>query len=193
MTNIGGKMSKKVLVDFDNTLVDFSHQFYKKIHEKYGFKLDPYDCLNYDYRHHWKSKNIDELAYLQFFDIWDSDEDFYLDIQLIRNYNFIINQIKLLKENGYKIILDSKSPTDNMTNSKRKYIETHFTNMFDEVIIDGNLKSYKSLDYDVIIEDNPSFIEHYLNNTNGKVILAKWKYNDYLIKKYKDRIIYEQN
>ena len=47
------------------------------------------------------------------------------------------------------------------------------------ILFDGRTMSNKSFNYDIIIEDNPIYIEEYLkNNPDGRVYMPLWKYNE---------------
>ena len=183
---------KTVMVDFDNTLVDFNFMFKKALSYYYNIDYTVYPILEYDLSKFlsrwWRKEEIPEV-----FDQIFHCPDFYYPLYLSPYFGNIIDKIKLYRDKGYKIILYSKCPNTLMKEAKTRAIQNVSLNkFFDEMILeitDGLHKPLKPTDYQVIIDDSPSVIENYLQkNKRGKVYLPLWPYNEYLINKYPDRI-----
>ena len=183
---------KTVMVDFDNTLVDFNFMFKKVLSYYYNIDYTVYPILEYDLSKFlsrwWSEEEIPEV-----FDQVFHYKDFYYPLYLSPYFGNIIDKIKLYRDKGYKIVLYSKCPNSLMKEAKTRAIQNVSLNkLFDEMILeitDGLHKPLKPTDYQVIIDDSPSVIENYLQkNKRGKVYLPLCPYNEYLINKYSDRI-----
>ena len=93
----------------------------------------------------------------------------------------------LFKENGYYIELNTMCGTEEMVISKTKklYSDKELLEIADKITITishtFNLV-VKPTFYDVIIDDNPKYIEKYLKeHKNGLAFMPRWIYNKYLI------------
>lgn len=187
---------KTIMVDVDGTLIDFVTMFFDKIYDYFGIKLNPEDCVDYNFNVFFKKMGIPEEVYKNFYKIWNTYVEYngFYAIPVFTNEYFNIMQfLKKYKEQGYKIILNSKCPTEVMLNSKKKFIEKELPdNIFDEIIYDQNLLNHKPFNYDIIVENNPFYIEEYIKrNPKGKVWLVEQPYNTYLLSKYLQYIIKE--
>ena len=183
---------KTVMVDFDNTLVDFNFMFKKALSYYYNIDYTVYPILEYDLSKFlsrwWNKEEIPEI-----FDQVFHYKDFYYPLYLSPYFGNIIDKIKLYRDKGYKVILYSKCPNSLMKEAKTRAIQhVSLNKLFDEMILeitDGLHKPLKPTDYQVIIDDSPSVIENYLQkNKRGKVYLPLCPYNEYLTSKYSDRI-----
>lgn len=187
---------KTIMVDIDGTLIDFVTMFFDKIYDYFGIKLNPKDCIDYNFNVSFKKMGIPEEVYKNFYKIWNTYVEyngFYAIPVFTNDYFNIMQFLKKYKEQDYKIILNSKCPTEVMLNSKKNFIEKELPdNIFDEIIYDQNLLNYKPFNYDIIVEDNPFYIEEYIKrNPKGKVWLVEQPYNTYLLPKYSQYIIKE--
>lgn len=183
---------KTMMVDFDNTLVDFNFMFKKALSYYYNIDYTVYPILEYDLSKFlsrwWSEEEIPEI-----FDQVFHYTDFYYPLYLSPMFADIIDKIKLYKGKGYKIILYSKCPNTILYEAKKRALkDTMLGEKFDEIILEvaGDLQQpLKPTDYQVIIDDSPSVIENYLQkNKRGKVYLPLWSYNEYLTNKYSNRI-----
>lgn len=183
---------KTVMVDFDNTLVDFNFMFKKALSYYYNIDYTVYPILEYDLSK-FLSRWWSEEEILKIFDQVFHYKDFYYPLYLSPMFADIIDKIKLYRDKGYKIILYSKCPNILMKEAKTMAIQdTMLGEKFDEIILEvaGDLQQpLKPTDYQVIIDDSPSVIENYLQkNKRGKVYLPLWPYNEYLTNKYPNKI-----
>lgn len=185
--------NKTIMVDIDGTLVDFVTMFFNKINDYFNIQINPKDCINYNFDTSFLQMGISETLYKQFYNIWDNDNDFYKLPIYTNDFSNIISFIKEQRKLGYKIILNSKCPTNLMLESKKKFIKKeNLYKLFDEIIYDSNVHNPKPYTYDIIIEDNPLYIEKYIkNNSDGKVWIVEQPYNQYLLTQYSTKFIKE--
>jgi len=183
---------KKVLLDYDNTICDFNKIMIEKwkvlpdLYQKYPFKYE--DINLYSLQKCLQNLGYPEdVSYKLISDFWKVEnlyQDFYFDM-LCRSQ--IITLIKNLKANNYFIEMNTLCNSLEMANSKiiRMKKDAELFELVDNFIINIMPEKYKfekPIDYDIIIEDNPIYIERYLKeNENGLVYMPLWTYNKYLL------------
>lgn len=176
---------RRVLVDLDNTIVNFNKKFFDLIEKQTGHIINPYDSKTYNFEDYFDELGFSKNIQAEMFHIWDTEEDFYKDIEFLPVAELILKQIEKLKERGFCIVLDSKSGAVYNKTSKEKFIREHLNDKFDEINICSNLNEFKSFDYKIVYEDNPAYIKAYLQmNPSGIVILSPWGYNKELLLRY---------
>lgn len=178
-------MQKTLLLDYDNTICDFVEIFcthWNKLYPDNILKTEDiseynlYNCIikkGYDIsklEKFWKESNLYQETY---FDCKKREDVLYL--------------ARWFKENGYYIELNTMCGTEEMVISKTKklYSDIELLEIADKITItitnNFDLVS-KPTFYDVVIDDNPQYIEKYLKeHKNGLAFMPKWIYNKHLI------------
>ena len=101
----------------------------------------------------------------------------------------VLHLVRWFKENGYYIELNTMCGTEEMVVSKTKklYSDKELLEIADKITITISNTSnlvVKPTFYDVVIDDNPKYIEKYLKeHKNGLTFMPRWIYNKYLIPK----------
>ena len=189
---------KEIMVDLDNTLVNFTQMMFKYVEEKFGYHFEENELDDYDFSKLFYKKGCSKEEIYNFFNNLYKEENLYIErIIYTKEYNNIINIINDMRMKGYKITCHTKVSSIEMKKSKERMFEIFFKDIFDEInieFIEGKRVIYTTKDshYDYIIDDSPYIIEDYLqNNKNGKVLLPLRNYNKFLLENsnYKDRII----
>lgn len=181
----------RVLLDYDNTICNFSqmmcnkwNKLSKRIYQTHPFNIEDikyyslhkcllekgYDKQTVDYciDNFWLTPSIYQEEYIDMP---------YRDIIL----NQILNQYHL---DGSEIILHTMCCSHEMSLSKLEKLQhdIELLKYVDEIKLDllVDKKDYiKDTNYDVVIDDNPDFIKQFLkDNPNGKAFVPKWIYND---------------
>ena len=175
-----------IMVDLDNTLVNFTNMFFKFIKNKFGYEFNENDLETYDFSILFKTKINDENIIKEFFDMLYEYSNFYNEyFKYTKEYQKIVDILKFYKKQNYTIELHTKCSTQIMVESKLRFLENHITDdiCFDMISLDlvkGKeiITSTKNIYYDFVIDDSPSVVEYYLeNNRDGKVYLPLRKYN----------------
>lgn len=194
-----------VMVDLDDTLVSFSEMFcdawnrYIRTKALYfsdsciTFTADDiteYSFLN-SLRAFYKNKGIKNAMDLEAFidhfinNILFTNDSLYDNPYLTPEYHKIM---KMLWGDfrGYKKILNTKVSSPEMMIAKAKLIKNNKDfEIFNEIIVDmekGMNHSPKPTHYDIMIDDSPNNIKHYLEmNHNGKVYMPVRKFNEYIL------------
>jgi len=195
----------KVLVDLDDTIVDFSQFFMNKLNEmiitKYsGTFYKKYESLPYPFT---VDMNIDydyRVMLRQYLTEYDAQEIFeavldslFSDVSLYTKPIFTKEAYKLIEMfrswriNEYKnnvkyiITLHTKVNSYKMIESKGKLFDLYpeIFNIFDRIIIDlEGVHSAKPTNYDILIDDSPKNIKAFLEkNPSGKVFLPLRQWN----------------
>lgn len=190
-------MNYNIMVDLDNTMVNFTQMFFNYIKDKFGYKFEENELNTYDFSVLFKSYGLNDVIIKNFFTLTYNDKNFYKDYYIFTNeYKKIIEILNFYKKQNYEIELHTKCSTDVMVDSKFNFIKDILCKdfQFDIItleLVEGKkiISSTKNTHYDLIIDDSPSIVEYYLdNNDKGKVLLPLRKYNEYLLEKYKNRI-----
>lgn len=189
-------MVKRVMVDFDNTLVDFTRMFFKYIKDEFDIDIDKNENRDYDLSVILKEKGLDDEIIRKIFDKLWKERNFYQKyLEFLDTYTKTLTIIKRLKEKGYVPILITKVPSLEMAISKIKFFRSwKYKNLFDdirtEIVADKNIvKSTKDTDYNIIIDDSPYIVENYCkNNEKGIVYMPVTSYNSFLLSKYPNQI-----
>lgn len=187
---------KCVMVDLDNTLVDFTSMFFHYIKDNFGYDFDGKELKTYDFAPFFKSKGLEDEEIRKFFVKLYNEPHFYKDyLTTTPEYFHIMTLLNYYKKQGYDIELHTKCSTDVMIESKIELLKNkigceHFDILTLELIKGKEIiTSTKKSHYGVIIDDSPSVVEHYLKeNQEGIVYLPIRNYNLYLVNKYKERI-----
>lgn len=186
-----------IMVDLDNTLVNFTQMFFDFIKNEFGYEFKEEDLKTYDFTPLFKTKINDDKLISDFFYNLYKYPTFYQEYYKFTNeYNKIVDILSFYKKQNYDIELHTKCSTQIMVESKMKFLEEHIINKicFDLIsfdVVKGKeiITSTKNLYYDIIIDDSPFVVEYYLkNNKEGKVYLPVRKYNEFLLEKYPNRI-----
>lgn len=195
----------KLLIDFDNTIFNFTYHFIEKVYKRFEIKPS-------------LAKYEDRFCYYDLFSIYDDqlsrmeydyvaktvmdDNTFYELTSTVDDVTTRFGRM-LLKylhknENFYKH-LHTKSHTLDNAVSKICLIQDEFADYFDKYTFDvgsiGNLiTDAKYNDFDVIIDDNASICVQALRMyPNCKVMMVCYQYNDdsykILKEKYGKRLI----
>ena len=184
---------KKLLLDYDNTICDFNQMLIKKWatlggeYTKFKFNyddIDEYSLINCLCKIGYTKRKAIELLD-NFWKVEDLYQEFYVEAKYREKVLRMLTELKTDK-NLY-IELNTLCNTFTMTNSKLKKLEedTELLKLIDNIVINtcNNYNKFKkAIDYDIVIDDNPTYIEHYLkNNKSGVVFMPKWNYNEYLL------------
>ena len=189
---------KEIMVDLDNTLVNFTQMMFTFLEENFGYHFEENELDDYDFSKLFYRKGCSKEEIYNFFNSLYKTENLYTDhIIYTKEYNNIINIINDMRTKGYKIVCHTKVSSKEMKKSKELMFSSLFENVFDEInieFIEGKKVIYTTKDnhYDYIIDDSPYIIEDYLqNNKIGKVLMPLRTYNKFLLEKneYKGRII----
>lgn len=183
----------KLLVDYDNCLCNFCAMMcdaWKTL----GGDYDKYPLTMGDFKQYSLIKCLTELGCpedkaTQMMNNFWKIEDFYQTY-----YSDMIERVPILKllqeykDKGYYIELNTLNTSPEMAISKtNKLLKDRFLmELVDNVVISTYLTNgkfqQKPIDYDVVIEDSPNYIEHYLkHNKKGIVFMPIWEYNKHLI------------
>lgn len=190
---------RKVLLDYDNTICDFNRIMIEKwktlpgLYQKYPFNYEDINLYSLQtcLQNKGYSEEIANKLILDFWKVTNLYQDVYFDMNC---RGVILQMIQNLKNAGYKIELNTVCNTLCMADSKIKRLEEdkELYELMDNIVITvlpDNQILDKPTDYDIIIEDNPRFIQRYLNeNKNGLVYMPVWEYNKHLLQKY-DHIV----
>lgn len=182
---------KRVLLDYDNTICNLSKGMFEKWNDLSEFnqycKVELSDIVEYKLHHCLNRLGIDINKAIDllnnFWNIENIYQEYYYDMDC---KNSIIKLLKKLRSEGYKVELNTLCPSKEFMQSKIKRISTdiNLLEVIDDLhisLFNGNPDTCKNFDYDIIIEDNPIYIEKYLkNNDLGIVYMPLWKYNKYL-------------
>lgn len=194
----GINVMKEIMVDLDNTLVNFTQMMFTFLEENFGYHFEENELDDYDFSKLFYRKGCSKEEIYNFFNSLYKTENLYTDhIIYTKEYNNIINIINDMRTKGYKIVCHTKVSSKEMKKSKELMFSSLFENVFDEInieFIEGKKVIYTTKDnhYDYIIDDSPYIIEDYLqNNKIGKVLMPLRTYNKFLLEKneYKGRII----
>lgn len=180
-----------VLLDYDNTICNFSKGMFEKWNLLPEFnqycKVELSDIIDYKLHYCLNRLGLDINKALDLLDkFWHIEnvyQDHYYDMYC---KDFILQLLQKLRKDGYFIELNTLCPSEELVLSKIKRIskDDDLIKSVDDIhikLFDGKLNSYKSFNYDIVIEDNPMYIEEYLkHNKYGKVYMPLWKYNEYL-------------
>ena len=190
---------REIMIDLDNTLVNFTQMLFNHIEEKFGYHFEENDVVDYDFSVLFCKHGCSREEIYKFFESIYSDETLYTkQLVLSKYFDKILEYIKIWKDLDYKIVCHTKVSSDQMRKSKEEMFDRLlFKNVFDNIIIEyiqGKkvIFSTKDSHYDIIVDDSPYIIEDYLkNNKEGKVYLPVTEYNKFLLDKeeYKDRIL----
>ena len=194
-------MTKRILLDIDDTLVSFSDMFCERwnryvssLNNDYKkFKVSIDDITEYDLmtslNNFYLSKNISTITLRPYFlncmqQICD-DRDFYKNPYYTLEYERIIKYLSNLKEDC-KIVLYTKVLSYDMIISKCNFLNENkvLNSLIDEVIFqyEKNKQEPKSYNYDIIIDDAPHNIKYFLeNNPNGKVLMPLRQFNKHCL------------
>ena len=181
-----------VLLDYDNTICNFSKGMFEKWNLLPEFnqycKVKLSDIVDYKLHYCLNRLGLDINKALDLLDkFWHIEnvyQDHYYDMYC---KDSILQLLQKLRKDRYFIELNTLCPSEELILSKIKRISTDddLIKSVDDIhikLFDGRLSSYKSFDYDIVIEDNPMYIEEYLkHNKYGKVYMPLWKYNEYLV------------
>ena len=190
-------MTKEIMVDLDNTLVNFTQMLFNHIEDNFGFIFREEQVLKYDFCDLFFRMGLNKLTVINIFNTLYQDETLYTDKCIkTKYYNQIVKLLRKYKKLGYKITCHTKVSSEEMKTSKEKYFKKNYRNLFDNIIIDliqGKeiIESTKDHHYDIIIDDSPFVVKNYLNNNpNGTVFLPVTKYNEFLLndENYSNRI-----
>lgn len=185
-----------IMVDLDNTLVNFTQMFFNFIKNKFGYDFNENDLDTYDFNVLFK-KQINDNIISSFYNELYQYPTFYQEyFKYTDEYEKITDILNFYKKQNYNIELHTKCSTQIMVESKMKFLEEHIINKisFDLIsfdVVKGKeiITSTKNLYYDIIIDDSPFVVEYYLkNNKEGKVYLPVRKYNKFLLEKYPNQI-----
>ena len=181
-------MQKTLMVDLDDVIVSYSEMFVKKCNRIMEFtyneteKLDISDVVEYDFYKAFEKKfpTLRE-EYNNVLETILTDSSMYIMPIYTKESRNVFDIINMYKNRDYKIILHTKVSTVEMIQSKCSLFkhDPRF-NVFDEIILDWEkgLHSPKPYHYDVIIDDSPYNIQHYLeNNPNGEVYMTLRPWN----------------
>ena len=194
----GNVNMKEIMVDLDNTLVNFTQMMFNYVEEKFGYHFEENELDDYDFSKLFYRKGCSKEEIYNFFNNLYKEENLYTDhIIYTDEYNTIIDIIDDMRSKGYKIVCHTKVSSEEMKKSKELMFDSLFENVSDEInieFIEGKKVIYTTKDnhYDYIIDDSPYIIEDYLqNNKIGKVLMPVRTYNKFLLDKheYKERII----
>lgn len=188
--------NKCIMVDLDNTLVNFTGMFFDYIKDNFGYDFDDKELKTYDFVPFFKLKGLNDDEIRKFFVKLYNEPHFYIDyLKLSDEYFNIMLLLDFYRKSGYVVELHTKCSTDVMIESKVELLKNkigcdHFDILTLELIKGKEIiNSTKKTHYDVIIDDSPSVVEFYLKeNENGVVYLPFRNYNAYLLNKYGDRI-----
>lgn len=189
-------MNKRVMVDFDNTLVDFTGMFFKYIKDEFNIDIDKNENQDYDLSVILREKDVDDETIRKIFDKLWKERNFYQKYaEFLDTYIKTLKIVKKLKEKGYISTLHTKVPSLEMAISKIKFFRSwKYKNLFDdirtEMVVGKNIvKSTKDIDYNIIIDDSPYIVENYCkNNEKGIVYMPVTSYNSFLLSKYPNQI-----
>jgi hypothetical protein len=184
-------MMKKVLLDYDNTICNLSKGMFEKWNSLNKFDnvchVELSDIVDYRLTVCFNKLGVDfdkSIKTLnEFWKIKDIYQDHYYDMYC---RNKIVKLLKELRNDDYSIELNTLCPSVEFIHSKIRKIGTDIELLenIDDLYIslfDGKADTCKSFDYDIVIEDNPIYIEEYLkHNEDGIVYMPIWKYNEYL-------------
>lgn len=189
-------MVKRVMVDFDNTLVDFTGMFFKYIKDEFDIDINKNENRDYDLSIILKEKGIDDEIIKKIFDKLWKERNFYQKyLEFLDTYIKTLTIVKRLKEKGYVPTLITKVPSLEMAISKIKFFRSwKYKDLFDDIrteMVAGKniVKSTKGTDYNIIIDDSPYIVENYCeNNEKGIVYMPVTSYNSFLLSKYPNQI-----
>ena len=213
---------KTIMIDLDDTLIDFTNMFLQRAknlfyegHRNYIISnnlsdeissnwLTRDDIFNYDYRIVFEQFYENQFGFEKetgrkdcelMLNACFSDINFYNYVILTPEFYRIMDYIKDKREEGYKIILNTKVNSLTMVKSKVNMLESlKLDASFDEIIFDVECTighSEKPTHYDVMIDDSPKNIINYLNqNKKGIVMMPLRRWNKHLLEDltYKSRI-----
>jgi len=194
-----------VLVDLDDTIVDFSQFFMNKLNEiivkdtKFSY-IHTYESLpypftvdmniNYDYRVMLKQYMSESDAQYIFDTVLDSlfsDVNLYTRPIFTKEARKIFEMIRHCRiyectdNTRYNITLHTKVNSYTMIESKGKLFNLYpeLFGLFDRIIIDmEGVHSAKPTNYDILIDDSPKNIKAFLEeNLSGKVYLPLRQWN----------------
>lgn len=180
---------KRALLDYDNTICNFSKGMFEKWNSLPEFnkycRVELSDITEYRLHNCLSNLGLSVDKALELLDKFWHIENFYQDYYYDMNCrNSILNILKALKNKGYLIELNTLCPSKELIHSKMRRVsnDIELLNNIDNIhvtLFDGRTMSNKSFNYDIIIEDNPIYIEEYLkNNLDGRVYMPLWKYNE---------------
>lgn len=190
----------KILVDFDDTLISFSEMFCDRWNilisqnrfnsfKEYKITLD--DITDYNLltslRRFYSSKGIStdilQSLFSECIEYIKNDEHFYDNPYLTPEYFKIFDFLQRQSEST-KITLHTKVLSLQMIQSKINYIKGNKDfKIFDEIIFqyEKNLQEPKNYNYDIMIDDAPNNIKHFLEyNLDGKVWMPLRSFNKHL-------------
>lgn len=187
---------KRILLDYDNTICDFNRMLvekWKTLGGEYKEHLLKYeDITEYSLENcvHKLGYTKEKAAELinNFWNIESLYQTTYFDSKYRHS---VISLLKELKEQDVYIELNTICNTFEMTISKMfKFKEDkELTSLVDNTVINTCTlynKFKKSTDYDIVIDDNPNYIIHYLEEKpNGIIYMPIWNYNEFLIENKK--------
>lgn len=175
-------MQKTIMVDLDDIIISFSEMFVREcnkyVRRMYNItdkELKIEDIQEYEFKKGFLNvfNELSEDDYECIEEIILNDDVLYCMPIYTEESMIVFNLVKHYKDMGYKIILHTKVSTVRMINSKTTlFRQDNRFNLFDEIILDWErgIHSPKPTHYDVIIDDSPYNIQHYLNNNPyGKV------------------------
>lgn len=182
-------MQKTMMVDLDDVIISYSEMFVNKCNRimEYVYneseKMDITDVIEYDFYKAFE-KRFPTMCkeYENVLETVLKDSSLYITPIYTKESKNVFDLVDMYKNKGYKIILHTKVSTLEMINSKCSLFkhDPRF-NIFDEIILDWErgLHSPKPTHYDVIVDDSPYNIQHYLdNNPNGKVYMTLRPWNE---------------
>jgi len=183
---------KKVLLDYDNTICDFTRMFVNKWNSlggefsKHKLNYDDvseYSLLNFLMKEGYsKDKSMELLN--KFWKVNNLYQDGYVDAPHRNNVMALLKKLK--KEDDVYIELNSICNSFSMSSSKLGRIkrDDELISLLNNIVIHTSTtewKPEKPYNYDIVIEDEPTYILKYLGkNKSGKVYMPVWSYNEHL-------------
>lgn len=185
---------KTIMVDLDDTLVSFSEMFVNKcnaiISRHFDFKkrLKFEDIKSYSFIDAFLKvyDRLSEKHYYEMLDEMFSDSSLYDNAIYTNESHKIFELLYAYKNMGYKLILNTKVSTFEMSMTKINLFKRDKRfDIFDEIILDMERGEHspKPHTYDMMIDDAPQNIENFLeHNKEGIVLMPLRAWNE----KYKD-------
>lgn len=185
---------KTVMVDLDDTIVAFSEMFVNKcnaiISRHFDFKkrMKVEDIKTYSFLYAFLNvyDKLTENHYYEMLNEIFSDTSFYDNAIYTNESHKIFELLYAYKNMGYKLILNTKVSTFEMSMTKINLFKRDKRfDLFDEIILDMERGEHspKPHSYDMMIDDAPQNIENFLeHNKEGLVIMPLRPWNE----KFKD-------
>ena len=181
----------KILLDYDNTICNFSQMMCNKWNKLSNFAYQAHPFYIEDIKYYSLHKCLLEKGYSEhmtnfcidtFWSVPNIYQDEYIDMPC---KDIIFKEILYPAWfEGNEIILHTMCCSEEMAASKiqRIYDDYDLLKYISEVKMDiliEKKKYIKDTNYDIVIDDNPDFILKFLkDNPKGRAFVPRWCYND---------------